>query len=67
MLRSVFSVVFIHFSHCGELWFTLIQPVVWALLKGNVVKSSAWEELGGNSPTFKIPRGLKKGVKLCST
>lgn len=51
MLRSVFSVVFIHFSHCGELWFTLVQPVVWALLKGNSEKFS----LGGTgrkSPHF---------------
>lgn len=36
---SVFSVVFIHFRHCGELWFTLIQPVVWTLLKGNKVQT----------------------------
>lgn len=32
VFRSVFSIVLIHFGHCGELWFTLIQPVVWALL-----------------------------------
>lgn len=33
VLISVLPVVLIHLSHCGELRFTLIQPVVWALLK----------------------------------
>lgn len=54
MFRSVFSVVFIHFSHCGELWFTLIQPVVRALLKGNRDKSSAWEEIPRHSKYHKV-------------
>jgi len=31
VFRSVLSVALIHLSHCGELWFTLVQSVVWTL------------------------------------
>lgn len=39
MFRSVLSVVFIHFSYCGEFRFTLIKSVVWTLqMSGNKIK-----------------------------
>lgn len=68
---SVFSVVFIHFSHCGELWFTLIQPVVWTLLKGNQEYISAWKEIPRHSVhhtvlKFKTVFNLNSSTNYCN-